>query len=235
MDAHPGAVIASPLQFVAGRGEATTVLPDAGFGMLNFGSGLFADYVKTGAISHCACLFPREAIAETAGYREDLVTDEDGWLLLSMFLSGRRFVPEPGTYYSYRIWHTAQDSSLSNNADLGRLEARERVARMLIEELRARDVDRAVFAASAYKLAMVGFEYGAAYPERARRCLRDALAMGVVLPKGPFSFALAVTKALGYGAGIRAYTGYRWLSRARRELSARLRSPNSRQAVPTPA
>ena len=142
---------------------------------------------------------------------------------------------EPDTHYSYRIWHTAGDDSLSNNADLGRLRARELVARMLIEEVRTRDVDRDVLAASAYKLAMVGFEYGAAYRERAHRCLRDALDMGVVLPKGPFSFALRVAQGLGYDAGLRAYGGYRHLSRLRQELRARLRWPRASRAVPAAA
>lgn len=51
---------------------------------------------------HCSCLFYKEHLSEIGGFNENLITDEDGDLILRLMLHNILFIPQEDSAYYYR-------------------------------------------------------------------------------------------------------------------------------------
>lgn len=81
-------------------------------------------------VSHCGVLFPRSLIEDLGGYDPELVTDEDGDLLISVLLNGWRFRAVP--QISYRYWHPSSRQRVSVDDSTVKIAARRRVCEKLM-------------------------------------------------------------------------------------------------------
>lgn len=89
-------------------------------------------------LHHCGALFPRDLLEKLGGYDSQLVTDEDGDLLLRVLLDGWVFKAVPGVNYIYR--HHSAIGRVSCDDTLEKISARRRVAYRALEHFTARDV-----------------------------------------------------------------------------------------------
>lgn len=76
-------------------------------------------------LHHCGALFPRDLLTRIGGYDENLITDEDGDLLIRVLQSGWHFTPVPDVRYLYH--HDVGTSRVSTDIGLEKLQARLRV------------------------------------------------------------------------------------------------------------
>lgn len=90
-------------------------------------------------LHHCGALFPKDLLRRLGGYNENLVTDEDGDLLIRLLLSGATFRAVPETQYFY-IHHNS-GHRVSADDDPRKLEAREWVCDDLMAHYETRDQD----------------------------------------------------------------------------------------------
>ena len=66
-------------------------------------------------ISHCGCLFKKKDLISINGFDEELITDEDGDLILRLMLQGMLFIPNEDSFYIYR--HHSYPSVSINNSE----------------------------------------------------------------------------------------------------------------------
>lgn len=76
-------------------------------------------------LHHCGALFPRSLLLHLGGYDEDLVTDEDGDLLIRVLISGANFFAVPEVQYHYI--HHQGGSRVSSDVGAAKLASRLRV------------------------------------------------------------------------------------------------------------
>lgn len=86
-------------------------------------------------LHHCGVLFPRELLDSVGGYDEELVTDEDGDLLIRILLGGYHF--EAVSEVRYLYIHHSGEGRVSKDRGSEKLKARVRVCQKLESALAA--------------------------------------------------------------------------------------------------
>jgi glycosyltransferase involved in cell wall biosynthesis len=125
-------------------------------------------------LHHCGALFPRGLLLQLGGYDENLVTDEDGDLLLRILQEGYHFVPVETVNYMY-IHHDG-DGRVSSDDNIDKLQAREQVCKK-IEAAFTDEIPDRIREALAQRLDKIAMSYWAAYPGEARALLSKAKAL----------------------------------------------------------
>lgn len=154
-------------------------------------------------LHHCGALFRRDVLRDIGGYDEDLLTDEDGDLMLRLLRAGHHFAPVEGVHYVYI--HHDSGARVSADDDLNKLHARLRVCDK-VEASFGGNMPAPVRAALAQRLDKLAMTYFAVAPTEAKAILKRAqtLCPGYV---PDMRAPLRIVRRLGGPGAVLAVTG----------------------------
>lgn len=116
-------------------------------------------------LHHCGALYPRDLLVRLGGYDEDLITDEDGDLLLRILHAGYRFTPVEGVHYLYV--HHDGGPRVSADDDIAKMQSRIRACDKVAERFDGQmppDVAQAL----AQRMDKIAMTYWTAFPSEAK-------------------------------------------------------------------
>lgn len=125
-------------------------------------------------LHHCGALFPRSLLERLGGYDENLITDEDGDLLLRILHAGHYFTPVESVHYLYI--HHENGSRVSSDDNIAKMLARIRTCEKVLEEFDDTIPDD-IATAVAQRMDKIAMSYWASHPTEAKSLLKRARAL----------------------------------------------------------
>jgi len=122
-------------------------------------------------VHHCGALFPRDLLRSIGGYDEDLITDEDGDLLLRVLRKGYHLFPVEGVHYLYI--HHEDGFRVSADDDIAKMQARIRTCDKVVAGVGG-PPPPSVALALAQRMDKTAMAYWPAFPAEARALLSRA-------------------------------------------------------------
>lgn len=125
-------------------------------------------------LHHCGALFPRSLLEHLGGFDENLITDEDGDLLLRVLRAGYYFTPVESVHYQYI--HHENGSRVSSDDNVAKMLARIRTCEKVLEEFDDTIPDD-ITTAVAQRMDKIAMSYWASHPIEAKSLLKRARAL----------------------------------------------------------
>lgn len=119
-------------------------------------------------LHHGGALFPRDLLMKLGGYDEDLVTDEDGDLLLRILNDGYHFRPVENVHYLYI--HRDDGDRVSADDNICKMRARIRVCDK-VESTFSAKITPELAEALAQRMDKIAMTYWASFPKEAQALL----------------------------------------------------------------
>lgn len=144
-------------------------------------------------LHHCGALFPRSLLERLGGYDENLITDEDGDLLLRVLREGYYFTPVESVHYFYI--HHENGSRVSSDDNVAKMLARIRTCEKVLEEFDETIPDD-LATAIAQRMDKIAMSYWASHPAEAKSLLKRARSLSSSY-RPEMRSSLAVLRSLG--------------------------------------
>lgn len=122
-------------------------------------------------LHHCGALFSRDLLVSIGGYDANLVTDEDGDLLLRILNLGYHFAPVEGVHYQYI--HHQSGSRVSSDNSLAKMRARVCTCEKLIKEFQGK-LPNEIADGLAQRMDKIALANWLAFPDEAKDLLLRA-------------------------------------------------------------
>tara|TARA_B100000530_G_scaffold319052_1_gene251285 strand:+ start:23137 stop:24096 length:960 start_codon:yes stop_codon:yes gene_type:complete len=159
-------------------------------------------------VHHCGVLFPRKLLLQLGGYDENLVTDEDGDLLLRVLRQGYYFKPVESINYLYI--HRLGGGRVSSDDDISKFQARVTVCRKVLGSY-SNGIPVLEAEALAQRMDQIALSYWKSYPLEARKLLTEARSIAPDYKADARALFKLMRRVVGVGPSLSLIAAYRRL------------------------